>query len=192
MHRHRGVTLLELLVVMSITALLLGFGVPSFISTVRSSQMSSSVNSFLSDMRYARSMALRRSASVVMCRVNKLDDESNPVCNTGKTIDVDGDGLDDGWAGGWFVFEDVNGDSALNAGETVLRLQSKSSAIGSIMGSNNSNQFNFTANGRLRNVSNATTLTFGGPAYSNAQQRVVCVSMSGHVRIAGDGLSSCS
>ncbi len=192
MHRHRGVTLLELLVVLSITALLLGFGVPSFISTVRSSQMSSSVNSFLSDMRYARSMALRRSASVVMCRVNKLDDESNPVCNTGKTIDVDGDGLDDGWAGGWFVFEDVNGDSALNAGETVLRLQSKSSAIGSIMGSNNSNQFNFTANGRLRNVSNATTLTFGGPAYSNDQQRVVCVSMSGHVRIAGDGLSSCS
>jgi len=192
MHRHRGVTLLELLVVMSITALLLGFGVPSFISTVRSSQMSSSVNSFLSDMRYARSMAVRRSASVVMCRVNKLDDEANPVCNTGKTLDVDGDGLDDGWAGGWFVFEDVNGDSALNAGETVLRLQSKSSAIGSIMGSSSNNKFSFTATGRLRNVSNATTLTFGGPAYSNAQQRVVCVSMSGHVRIAGDGLSSCS
>jgi len=192
MHRHRGVTLLELLVVMSITALLLGFGVPSFISTVRSSQMSSSVNAFLSDMRYARSMAVRRSASVVMCRVNKLDDDANPVCNTGKTIDVDGDGLDDGWAGGWFVFEDINGDSALNAGETVLRFQSKSSAIGSIMSTNKINAFNFTATGRLRTVGNATTLTFGGPAYSNSQQRVLCVSMSGHVRIAGDGLSSCS
>ena len=63
MHRHRGVTLLELLVVMSITALLLGFGVPSFISTVRSSQMSSSVNAFLSDMRYARSMAVAKCLS---------------------------------------------------------------------------------------------------------------------------------
>jgi type IV fimbrial biogenesis protein FimT len=192
MHRHRGVTLLELLVVMSITALLLGFGVPSFISNVRSSQMSSSVNAFLSDMRYARSMAVRRSASVVMCRVNKLDDDANPVCNTGKTIDVDGDGLDDGWAGGWFVFEDANGNSAFNSGETVLRFQSKSSAIGSIMSTNKINAFNFTATGRLRTVGNATTLTFGGPAYSNSQQRVVCVSMSGHVRIAGDGLSSCS
>ena len=127
-----------------------------------------------------------------MCRVNKLDDDANPVCNTGKTIDVDGDGLDDGWAGGWFVFEDANGNSAFNSGETVLRFQSKSSAIGSIMSTNKINAFNFTATGRLRTVGNATTLTFGGPAYSNSQQRVVCVSMSGHVRIAGDGLSSCS
>jgi type IV fimbrial biogenesis protein FimT len=192
MHIQSGLTLMELLVVMAISALLLGMGIPSFVSSVRSTNMAASVNTFLSDMRYARSIAMRRGASVVMCRVNRLDDDNNPVCNTGSTLDVDGDGLDDGWAGGWFVFEDVNGDSALSPGETVLRFQSRNTSIGSIMGSSTTNRFNFTATGRLRNLSSATTLTFGGPAYSNTQQRVVCVSMSGHARLAGDGTSSCS
>ena len=60
MKRSSGFTLIELLVVMAIAAILVALAVPSFTTLVRSTNLASAVNTFLSDTRFARSEATRR------------------------------------------------------------------------------------------------------------------------------------
>jgi type IV fimbrial biogenesis protein FimT len=189
----QGFTLIELLVVIAIIAILVSMAVPSFVRTIRSTNVASAVNGFLIDMRYARSESIKRGSSVVMCRSNSPE-ASNPTCGSGSGVDIDGDGLGDGWSSGWIIFEDLNSDGTVDAGESILKVQARNRSIGSIMegGSSSSTKFRFTPTGRLRNLASATTLTFGNTDYSSDLQRVLCVSLAGHVRIAGDSTQTCS
>jgi prepilin-type N-terminal cleavage/methylation domain-containing protein len=68
MTKARGFTLLELMVVLAIIAILVTLAAPSFTRLIQSTTVSSNVNNFLADMRYARSESTRRGGQVVMCR----------------------------------------------------------------------------------------------------------------------------
>ena len=68
MNKSHGFTLLELMVVLAIVAILTMLAAPSFTRLIQSITMSSTVNTFLADMRYARSESIRRGGGVVMCR----------------------------------------------------------------------------------------------------------------------------
>ncbi|MDO8699941.1 MAG: GspH/FimT family protein [Rhodoferax sp.] len=193
MKKSYGFTLIEVIVVVAIVAVLVALAAPSFVQIIRSTNVASAVNGFLVDMRYARSESIKRGSSVVMCRSNSPE-ASSPTCGSGSGVDIDGDGIGDGWASGWIIFEDLNGDGTVDAGESILKVQARDSSIGSILegGIGSSTKFRFTPTGRLRNLSGATTLTVGNPNYSSDLQRVLCVSMAGHVRIAGSGMQTCS
>lgn len=185
MQNQRGFTLVELMVTLAIAAILLGLAVPSFKSMIQSNAMSSTVNTFLADMRFARSEAIRRGGSVVLCR-SDAPEASTPKCATGSG--------DNGWVSGWIIFQDNDGDKKYDASETLLRVQAPVNTLDSIMvsGSKTVNAFDFVSTGRLANLSSgAVTLTFGGTQYANEVRRTVCVSVSGRARVAGDGLASC-
>ena len=108
MKRQTGFTLTELMVVLAIVAILLTIGVPSYRSVTNSYRMSAEVNGLLGDLQYARSEAIREGQTVTTCV------STNTTACTGGT----------GWAGGWIVFSDPNGNGTVDAGETVLRVQS--------------------------------------------------------------------
>jgi type IV fimbrial biogenesis protein FimT len=95
----KGFTLVELMVTLTIAAILLMVAVPSFTQMIASSAVSSNVNSFLADMRYARSEAIRRGSEVALCRVTDPD-ATNPTCLSAQGTD--------GWVTGWIVFEDLD------------------------------------------------------------------------------------
>lgn len=181
----RGFTLLELMVVLAIVAILTTLAVPSFTRLVQSNTMSSNVNTFMADLRYARSESTRRGGGVVMCR-SDAPEVVHPVCNT-----TSGPG-GNGWVSGWIVYLDANNDGIIDAGD-LLRIQSPLAKMDSIAenGGNASSIFRFTATGRLFNVSSATSLQFGGSAYASDVQRVLCVNPGGRARIAGNGAASC-
>ena len=181
----QGFTLLELMVVLAIVAILTTLAAPSFTRLVQANTISINVNTFMADLRYARSESTRRGGGVVMCR-SDAPEAAVPVCSTTSGADVRG------WVSGWLVYFDANRDGIIDAGE-VLRVQSPVARLDSITekSGNASSIFRFTATGRLFDVSAATSLQFGGSSYARDVQRVVCVNPGGHARIAGDGAASC-
>ncbi len=192
MRRFKGFTLIELLVTLTILAILLKVAAPSFKEQIQKSTMTSNVNTFLADVRFARGEAVRRGGGVVMCRSDDPE-ATNATCGSGS-----GPG-GNGWVSGWIIFIDKNNNGSRNYStdaildDTILRVQSPITSMDSILesGVGSSTKLVFTATGRLLNLNSATSLQFGGSNYANTVQRVVCLSLGGRARIAGDGLSSC-
>ena len=181
MQKLRGFTLIEVLVTIAIVAILVRLAAPSFKSMIQSNTMSSNVNSFLADVRYARSEAIKRGGNVVMCR-SDAPEAASPACGSGST---------NTWVTGWFIFHDLNKSGGWNSGEPILRVQGPITAIDVITAQGATNSFQFKATGRLP-LTSAETFQFGSaPTYANTVQRVVCVNVGGYARISGDGNASC-
>lgn len=185
MKKSAGFTLIELMVVIAIASVLMKLAAPSFKQLLQSNTISSNVNNFLADMRYARSESVRRGGGVIMCR-SDAPEAASPVCGSGS-----GPG-GNGWVSGWIIFIDLDGDGTRIASSTdpVLRVQAAITAMDSIQEAN-STKFRFTATGRLT-LGGITSFEFGGGNYAGTVKRTVCVSVGGRARLAGDGYASCT
>ena len=187
MKKSFGFTLIELLVVISIASILMMLAAPSFKQLIQSNSISSNVNNFLADMRFARSESIRLGGGVIMCR-SDAPEAASPACGSGA-----GPGTN-GWVSGWIIFHDVDGDKGRTSLSTdpVLRVQAAITTIDSIVESGSSTKFLFTATGRLT-LGGITSMQFGSNSnFTNATQRLVCISVGGRARIAGDGTASCT
>ncbi len=186
MQKARGFTLLEVVVVLAVIAILTSLAAPSFTSLIQSNAVSSNVNAFMADLRFARSEAIRRGDSVIMCR-SDAPESATPTCGTGA-----GPG-NNGWVSGWIIFQDRDGSqNYTSAGDDaqLLKVQGPITNLDTIVEAS-STKFEFVGTGRLKNLSSATELQFGSNM-PNDRQRVVCVNQSGRARIAGDGNASCT
>lgn len=104
----RGFTVLELVITMSIAAILLAIAIPSFSYVTKSNRMSGQINDLLADMQFARAEAVKEGSDVVVCS------SANQTSCSGSAT----------WQTGWIVFSDQNRDGLLEAGEPVLRVVS--------------------------------------------------------------------
>jgi type IV fimbrial biogenesis protein FimT len=105
----QGMTMIELLTVVSIVAILLGLGVPSYKYVTTSSRVSSEVNALLSDMQFARSEAVKEGQMVTVC-----PSTNQTQCDANSTT----------WQTGWIVFSDINGNQQVANPVAILRRQS--------------------------------------------------------------------
>lgn len=180
MRKPWGVTLPELLIVMTIVGILATLAVPSFKRLIQASAINSGVDMLMADLRYTRSESIKRGGGVAMCR-SDAPEKASPTCGTGSKL---------GWQSGWIIFHDLDGNGKKMATETLLRVQASLSGIDSIAEPGAATTFKFTATGRLIGGS-YTRLLFGGSKTPSDLQRLVCVGLSGRARIAGDGTKSC-
>jgi type IV fimbrial biogenesis protein FimT len=179
-----GFTLLELMVVLAITAILTAVAIPSFSNLIQSNAVSVNANILLSDLRFARSEAIRRGGSVVMCR-SDAPEATNPVCSSASS-GADGHG----WADGWILFQDWNGNGVQDDDEPLLRVQPAIISLGSILEAGDSaTAFRFSATGRLPATS--AQLRLGGGTIANNVQRLVCVDFGGRARLASANAVDC-
>jgi len=107
-----GITLVELLIVITLMAILMGIGVPSYRYVTTSNRMATEVDSLLGDLQYARSEAAREGQFVAVCAAQST---STPTCATSTTAN---------WQNGWIIFSDVNNDGTYeSASEVLLRVR---------------------------------------------------------------------
>lgn len=178
----RGFTLIELMVVIALVAVIVGLAVPSFARLASAAAISSGVNQFLADMRFARSEAVRRGGGVVLCRSDDPE-SSDAACSASPDIQ--------GWASGWIIFHDRDGNGQRNSDEDLLRVQARHSGIDTIATGGTPTLFRFAATGRLLAPGPVASLQFGGSNLQPDIRRVVCVNAGGRARIAGDGTATC-
>ena len=107
--RTAGFTMTELIVTMSIVAILLAIGIPSFRYVTVSNRISSEVNGLLGDMQYARSIAVKEGLPVTVCVSNNNGGQCSPNNSS--------------WQDGWIVFLDSNGDQVRQGQEVIVRVQ---------------------------------------------------------------------
>lgn len=123
-----GFTLIEVLVVLTISAILLAVGVPMYNSSIASARASDAANTFLSAVELARSESIRRGLNASACRV--LNPAVNPpVCGT-AAVNVAGVGsfADGDWAAGWAVFAETDAtgtDGVIDPLDTIVLIQDR-------------------------------------------------------------------
>jgi type IV fimbrial biogenesis protein FimT len=100
----RGLTLIELMITIALLVIVIAIGVPSFQSVIASTRLSSAANEVTGAVHLARSEAIRRNRSVVLCRSVTL-----AACASADVWD------------GWIVFTDTNGDGTVSAGEEIIK-----------------------------------------------------------------------
>lgn len=100
MRYSRGFTLVELLITLSILAIMLAIAAPSFTNLIQSNRTQTISNELMTALQFARSEAVKRGANVDICRRN------GDVCANAVT-----------WGNGWLV--KVNGGDVLRVWEAV-------------------------------------------------------------------------
>lgn len=153
MRKQRGFTLIELMVILAIFGIVVGFGVPQISRIIQNNRIVSSLNSLSAHLSYARSEAVKRSSNVSVVP----QDNQN-------------------WLLGWQVFTDPNADGLLDAGEQQLRIVDNLNIPNNITIGTAGNFVTFNGQG----VAAAETFTLIDPPNPD---RTLTISVTGHVSI---------
>ncbi len=97
-----GFTIIELMVVLSVLAILSATALPSFKNTLTQLEIDGQVNALVSMIYLARSEAIKRKRVVTVC----------------KSIDKESCG--GSWSDGWIMFEDINADGNRDLNDTKI------------------------------------------------------------------------
>jgi prepilin-type N-terminal cleavage/methylation domain-containing protein len=115
----RGFTLIEMLVVITISAILVASAIPSFQWLIARNRIADATNLLVATLQYARLEASRRGQTVVVCRVQDAN-ATPPVCSSVAVGDIDGND----WAAGWVMFAKVDPNvdtTAFEVNDIVLK-----------------------------------------------------------------------
>lgn len=104
-NRHRGFSLLELMIVLAISAILASVAMPSFQDAMLNAKRGSITGGLIGSLQLARSEAIKQSTRVSVCAR-----QSDTVCGTD-------------WGEGWLVFTDAGATiGSIDADETILQV----------------------------------------------------------------------
>ncbi len=149
-----GFSLVELIVAITILALLISVGVPSYQNIIRDNRLVAQTNSLVGTLNLARSESIKRRSPVIVCRT----DNGNSCSNNGAGT----------WETGWIAFVDDNadgnpdvtdGNDQYDAAQNEVLLFNKESIASSITlrsdAANTADFVRYAANGLFDNALNA-------------------------------------
>jgi len=176
--KNTGFTLVELMVTISILAIMLSIAVPSFSKMIKNNNIYAGTNELVSALILTRSEALKRSNDVTLCT---SDDQT--TCAGSSELD---------YGKGWVIFLDCNKDGAIDAAgvdcdndgvfdesDQIIKVHGPVNGLNVANSKTNNKQFiTYTFAGR---VGQAFTLSVT-PHHETGTVRQVGVSRTGRIR----------
>ncbi|RJP64566.1 MAG: prepilin-type N-terminal cleavage/methylation domain-containing protein [Comamonadaceae bacterium] len=156
--RSRGVTLVELIVCISMLAVLVGLAAPAFSNVLSGWRRDSAIRDFMGDLQLARATAVRTSRAVVMCVST-----DGIACATGPDSDD--------WRRSWLVFSDLNGNNARDNNEPVIVQRGPIAGLQRMRSKVAPGRFAFRSNGLL-NSGNTTVHVLANEASEEMRIRI--------------------
>jgi type IV fimbrial biogenesis protein FimT len=172
-----GFTMIELMVSLTVLGVLAAIALPSFNQAFLSNRLASFSNSFIASAQLARSEAIKRNASVKMCR------SSNGTSCAATS----------GWQQGWIIFSDNgaggNADNGtVDSDETRIHYQQALSADYSFTG--DSYSVSFQPSGLVASTVNLVLCRL--TPSPGSQERTISIGTTGRVSVATTRTGSCS
>ncbi len=99
----KGYSLVEMLVAVSMASVLAGVGIPAMNGYIKNDRLAVQINTLAGDLALARSVAISRHQSVVLCA---SDDQAS--CSS------------ENWAEGWIVFVDMDSDTEVDDDDELI------------------------------------------------------------------------
>ncbi len=129
---------MELLITISVAAILLTIAVPSFSTLIKDNRQITQANDMITTLTFVRSEAIKRGSRVTVCK-----------SSNGTSCAASG-----GWEQGWIAFADPNNDATLTAGEELLRVHGRLSAGTTLKGDTDlSDYISYVARGNAQLIS---------------------------------------
>lgn len=174
----RGLTLVELLVALTIAAVLVSAAIPSFTWSIASYRISGQVNGWIGDLQFARAEAIKRGQTVTLCISS-----NGTSCATGTSS----------WEPGWIVFADASGNATVDAGEAVLRRQTALTGGSTFSADNNVRAVTFNREGFAVGLpAGNVTLRLHDSTSASGLTRCVAVTTVGRTAVQKYGNGNCS
>ena len=187
-HQHSGFTLVELLVTISILAIITALAAPALETFVSRSAMRGISGDFTLGMQRARSEAINRNMCVTMCMSSNTS-LSPPKCTV----------TGDNWGVGWIVFLNPSCDKSITVAnpktvasplETVVLVRETSGSRYSLQnGNSGTRSITFSARGNTASSANASFNLKDKTA--SPSDRTFCLDFAGRIRTVGYA-ESCS
>jgi len=164
---------IELMVTVSILAILAAIALPSFNGITERWRVRQTVDGLQSTLNYARSEAIKRGGNVVV--------QKNANNNNGCTTAI---GVND-WDCGWHVCADANGNGTCQAAEILQRFDTPPGVT--VTRSSDGNRVRFDRWGRMAGpVGLGFTLIPLDKSPSHPAARALCMSSGGRIRVIND------
>lgn len=137
MNKNKGFTLIELMVALTVFAVMVAVGIPQLTHLTNNNRMVSEINTISATLALARSESVKRGRIVTIC-----GSTDGTACDTSN------------WESGWLVFMDIDKDNTFDNGDGDVKLKIGSALSAGntlrLLKSDNSGVLQFKPDGTLR------------------------------------------
>lgn len=166
MNFRKGFTLVELMITIVVAAILIGLAVPGYFNLIQNNQIVGTVNKLSASLNYARLEAIKRGEQVSVCAASS---SALSACGTAAQ-----------WGQGWIVFVDENDNNAIDAADTLIRVNEQLPT--GVTVTTTAAIVSYDGTGFLS--SNATTFTLSATGCTGNSGRQLAISGSGRLAIS--------
>jgi len=182
-------TLIELLITLAVGAVLLVVAVPNLSTFVKNNRILSTSNDFIAAVNIARTEAIRRGVTVVLCRT-MLPLATTPTCNRSGSTAND-------WSTGWLMYAtdgDINERDYASATDELIRVGQATAGSVELTSDSQGNQWlAINRDGTLREADAAAYAVCDDRGY--AYGRLIRINLTGRAQIAfttSDSATDCT